>query len=106
MKRIEGARRTECRGFLKLYCLKGFSEGFFRNFNIILSFPVVLLPLAEGRPLLASSVFTALTIIDILTFNVMLILSLGGNAAAEYYSVIKRVQNVLLLEEKEELPPP
>ena len=97
MKRIEGARRAECKAFLKLYCLKGFSEGFFRNFNIILSFPVVLLPLAEGHPLQASTIFTALTILDILTFNVMINLSLGGNAAAEYYSVIKRVQHVLLL---------
>lgn len=64
----------------------------------------MLIPLSMGTPLVASTVFAALTVIDSITFNVLLSINFGGNAAADYYSVIKRIEQVLLLEEKEETP--
>lgn len=88
----------ECRRFVKLYCLKGLALGFFKNFNILLSFPIVLIPLAQGQPLVYSTVFAAFTLIDSITVDIILSLNVGGNAAADYYSVIKRVEQVLLLE--------
>ena len=100
VKHIKQARRVECRRYLNLYCLKGFSEGFFRNSNIFLTFPIVLIPLAQGKTLEASSVFTALTLIDSITFNIVQRVNLGANVAAEYFSVIKRAQDILLLKEK------
>ena len=39
-----------------------------------------------------------------MTVTILLSFNIGGNAAAAYYSVIKRVEKVLLLEEKEEIP--
>ena len=68
---IQKARRVECRRFVKLYCLKGLSLGFFRNFNVLLTFPIVLIPLAQGQPLVYSTVFAALTLIDSITANII-----------------------------------
>ena len=43
---IKRARRLECSRLVKLNCLQGAALGFFKNFNILLSFPIVLIPLA------------------------------------------------------------
>ena len=104
LRHIKSARRTECRRFLKLYFLKGFSDGISRNANIIFAFPIILVPLAQGKPLVASTVFTALSIIDSVASSCVKEFNFGMNAAADYYSVITRIQAVLLLKEKEELP--
>ena len=45
VKLIEKARKIECRRYLKLYCLKGLSDGFIRNFSLVLSIPAVIIPL-------------------------------------------------------------
>ena len=104
IKQIERVRRKECCGFARLYCLKGLTEGIFHNFSILLSLAIILIPLSRGTPLESSTVFTALTVVDYLSLYIVQNLSDGGNAVAEYYSVIARVQEVLPLEEKEETP--
>ena len=70
---------------------------------MIYSLPIILVPLAQGKPLVASSIFSALSIIDKLTDNIVN-LTYGLSSAADYYAVIKRTEEVLLLEEKEEQP--
>ena len=65
---IQRSRRVECRLLLKLYFWKGFSDGIYRNANVILAFPIVLVPLAQGRPLIASAIFSALSLVDSLAF--------------------------------------
>ena len=82
---IERSRKIEFRRLLRYYFCKG---------------------------LVASAVFTALSLIDNLTKNIIN-LTYGMNSVADCYSVIKRTEEVLLLEEKEDqstqqsqLPPP
>ena len=90
----------ECRRFLRLYFWKDFSDGISRNANILLGFPIVLVPLARGEPLVAASIFTAFSLLDTIAVNSVKNLNFGMNAMADYYSVIKRTESVLLLEEK------
>ena len=90
----------ECRRFLRLYFWKGFSDGISRNANILLGFPIVLVPLAHGEPLVSTSIFTAFSLLDTIAVNSVKNLNFGMNAMADYYSVIKRAESVLLLEEK------
>lgn len=79
------------------------SEGITRNTSILLGLAIVLLPLAEGRPLVASVLFTAFGLTDAIAANIKNI-SYGINAAADYYSVITRIQNLLKIEEKQQSP--
>ena len=55
-----------------------------------------MVPLARGQLLVASTVFTALSMADLIG-NTISNISSGINALADYYSVIKRVEEVLLL---------
>ena len=68
------------------------------NTNTLFTFPIILVPLATGQPLLGSTIFSALTLVDSLSIICVSNLNSGANAAADYYSVIKRIQQVLLLE--------
>ena len=61
---IQKARRAQCRRVV--YCLKGLSMGFVRNFNVLLTFPIVLIPLTQGKSLLYFTVFAAFTLIRLL----------------------------------------
>ena len=85
---IQRSRRVECRALLKLYLWNGFIDGMYRNTNMLLAFPIVLVPLAEGRTLVASTVFTALSLVDSLTLNIGYF-NFGMNAALGYHSVSK-----------------
>ena len=53
---------------------------------------------------MAANIFTALSLIDSLAINSIKSMSLGVTAAGDYYSAIKRIQEVLLLEELESHP--
>ena len=66
VQNVQNSRRVECRRLLRLYFWNGFTDGIYRNANVLLAFPIVLIPLAEGRPLVASSIFTAFTLADVL----------------------------------------
>ena len=105
IRRIRSSRQVECRGLLRLFFWKGFSDGIFRNANLILSFPIILVPLAHGQPLVASTIFTAISLLDNIALTSVKNLNLGVNSMADYYSVIKRAEQVLLLEEKESQAP-
>ena len=102
--RIQSSRRVECRRLLRVFFWKGFSDGIFRNANLVLSFPVILVPLAHGQPLVASTIFTALSLLENIALNSVKTLNFAMNAMADYYSVIKRAEQVLLLEDKESQP--
>ena len=97
IRRIHQARRVECRRFLRLYFFKGLSLGIFRNGNILLTFPILLTPLAQGMPLVASTVFAALSLIDSLALGNLYEMNYGMNSLADYCSVVKRIEEVLLL---------
>ena len=98
--KVQNARRNELRRFLKFYWWTGVSEGITRNSNSLLTLPILLAPLARGEPLLASTVFTALGLADSITYSSLKNINYGINAAALYYSVIRRIEEVLLLPEK------
>ena len=68
-----------------------------QKLEFVLGLPIILIPLAQGKPLVASTIFTALSMIDVLT-TCMKNLAYGLNSAADYYSVIKRAEEVFLLE--------
>ena len=95
---IRKHRRVECRRFLKLYFWTGFSQGLTRNSSTLFALPIILVPLAQGQPLLGSTIFTALTLTDALSIISVSLLNSGVNAASDYYSVIKRIEQVLLLD--------
>ena len=97
-------RRLECRRFLWLYFWKGLSDGISRNANILMGVPIVLVPLARGEPLVVASIFTAFSLVDTISVESVKNLNFGMNVAADYYSVIKRAEQVLLLEEKQKQP--
>ena len=59
--------------------------------SVVLGLPIVLVPLAQGKPLVASIIFTALSLTDAIACNSIKNFSYGVNAAADYYSVIKRI---------------
>ena len=67
-QRIKETRRIECRRFLRLYFWKGFSDGVSKNAGVLLAFPIILVPLAEGRALVASAILTALSLVDSIAF--------------------------------------
>ena len=87
---------------MRLFFWKGFGDGLTRNANVVLAFPIVLVPLAQGQPLVASSIFAALSLLDSIALNGVKNPNFGMNTLADYYSVIKRVEEVLLLKEKED----
>lgn len=62
LDRIQENRKLECRRFLKLYLVKGLSDGISRNASVLFALPIILVPLAEGRRLIVSSVLTALSL--------------------------------------------
>ena len=97
LEKTHHARKVECRRLVTLYFWKGWSEGISRNTSALLGLPIMLLPLAQGRPLVASVIFTALTLTDSISFNCVKNFSYGISAAADYFSVIKRIEEVLLL---------
>ena len=66
--------------------------------------PIVLVPLARGEPLVVASIFTAFSLVDTISVESVKNLNFGMNVAADYYSVIKRAEQVLLLEEKQKQP--
>ena len=76
--------------------MKGLSDGVTRNSNNLLALPIIMVPLARGQLLVASTIFTALSMADLIGTTISDISS-GINALADYYSVIKRVEEVLLL---------
>lgn len=67
IQNAQNARRRECRSLLKFYFWTGLSEGITRNASTLLGLPMVLLPLAQGKPLVASVIFTALSLADSIT---------------------------------------
>ena len=54
IKSAKEARQVECRRFLKQYCVKGTSDGIFRNAAILLWMSVILFKVFSGEPLVAS----------------------------------------------------
>ena len=98
--RILSSRRMECRRFVKLQSLTGLSDGLSRNSSVLIGMPIVLVPLLTGQPLIASSIFIALSLADTLARSI-LCMSNGLKGATDCYSVIKRTEDVLLLEEKD-----
>ncbi len=97
IKNAQHARHVECRRFLKQFCVKGCSDGIFRNSVVLLWMPVILIKVYMGDELVASSLFTAMNMLASLGFTTIFFLNLGMNSAAEYSTVIKRIQEVLLL---------
>ena len=83
---IQEARKVECRRFVKLYFWKGLSEGITRNSSTLLSLVVVLLPLAQDKPLGASVVFSALAFADSIAYNSVRTFNHGISVAADYFS--------------------
>ena len=65
----------------------------------------MLVPLAQGKPLVASVVFTAISLTDSISYNSVRKFNYALSAAADYCSVITRLQEVLLLDEKKSFPP-
>ena len=63
-KMLFKARERECRQFVTLYYWKGLSEGLTRNTSTILSLPILMVPLFQSKPLVASVIFTALSLTD------------------------------------------
>ena len=94
---IQSVRKKERNNLLKLYCFRGMSIGILRNANIILSFPVILVPLLRGENLEASTIFAAISLIDSLSLFGIQYLNHGILVASEYISLFKRVQETLLL---------
>ena len=76
------------------------SDSIFRNANIILCFPIILVPLLKGEELEASTIFAALSLIDMLSLNSVRFLNYGIHVASECLSLFRRAQTTLLLEEK------
>lgn len=70
-----------------------------RNSNTLLAFPVILVPLFQSEALVASTIFTAFSLLDNIALNGVKNFSFGMNTAADFYSAVKRVQQVLLIEE-------
>ena len=48
------SRRVECRRLLKQYCVKGTSDGVFRNAATLLWMSVILIKVFKGEALIAS----------------------------------------------------
>lgn len=97
---IEGAkkaRRVECRRFLKSFIMKGLSDGLYRNVRVVMWMPVILAKVWEGELLLASSIFVMMNMMGTLGFNTIFRINLAMNSVAEYSTVLKRIEEVLLL---------
>ena len=74
-----------------------------RSANLLFALLVILIPLSQGEPLVASTIFSALCIIENLNSNIVNFTH-GLSSAADYFAVIKRIEKVVLLGEKEEQP--
>ena len=83
---------------LHFYLAKSIGEGFFRNSALLFTFLIIVVPLAQGRPLEAAFVFPAISLGETLASNGLMNLNLAVNAAADYLSVLQRLQAVLLLD--------
>ena len=86
--KILSSRRMECRRFVKLQSLTGLSDGLSRNSSVLIGMPIILVPLLTGQPLIASSIFIAMSLTDNIAREI-LCMSKGMSAATDYYSVIK-----------------
>ena len=78
-------------------------QGFYVYSDPMLSLPILLIPTLAGERLHATMTFFAISLISILSLNVLSSTNLGITALINYISVFKRVQNVLLLPEYVEI---
>ena len=78
---IRKHRRLECQRFLRLYFWRGFSMGLTRNSSSLFAFPIILVPLAQGQPLVASTIFTALTLADTLATDNIFTLNMAEHCS-------------------------
>ena len=64
VERVKEARKKEYSRYQKMWSVKSFGRGFFFNAKLLLSFPIILIPLAQGKLLQAAVVFPAMTMAD------------------------------------------
>ena len=64
MEKVKAARKKEYSRYQKMWGVKSFGRGFFFNAKLLLSFPIILVPLAQGKLLQAAVVFPAMAMAD------------------------------------------
>lgn len=62
--RIKETRKLECSQYFKMYFIKWYGDGFFRTAKLLLSIPIILIPLSQGNILQAAIIFPAITMAD------------------------------------------
>ncbi len=96
---VERARSAEKSSYLCQFSVIAIGYGLVRNSQILMWIPLLLTPLAGGSPLVSSDVFSAVALLSGFCRTVIYFPFLAFNGAANYISVLKRVQEVLLLDE-------
>ena len=105
--RSKAARSEEISRLRRFFSVNGFFQGFMLYSEALLALPILLVPVLAGVPLDATSALVGLSLAGFLSISGVFNTNLGLTAAANYLSVLRRVQEVLLLpEQRDQLPPP
>ncbi len=95
------ARQVECRRFCKQYVLRGVVDSFFKNAGMFLYIPIFLVKVFSGEILQQAAIFTAMNMMDILATTSIFKFNFAVNSSTEYQTVINRLQEILVLQEKQ-----
>lgn len=62
MSWLQFTKHAKQSSFLKFYLAKSLGEGFFRNSMLLFTFPIILVPLSQGKTLEAGLIFPAISL--------------------------------------------
>ena len=100
MQKVMEARATESARQVSYFSLRAFFEGFYYYSIALVVVPLVLVPLiAGGHPLPASTLFSAIGLVQILIDSGLVQFNDGLGSLANILSVLRRIEAVLQLPE-------
>lgn len=95
--RAKNARKVECLRFCKQYTMRGIIDSAFKNAGTVLYLPVLLMKVYNGELLQAAIIFSVMNLLDNLAAISIFKFNFAVNNSTEYTTVIKRLQDVLVL---------
>ncbi len=99
MQKIARSRNIENREQLKNFCLKGFVNGFYRYTGMLFFLPIALVQIYAGEPLTPGVTYALYGVLMHTGLIVINVFNMAMQAFAEFRSFLKRLGDVLLLEE-------
>lgn len=99
MNKIIISRNEEIKRYMKLMCLKGFVLGFSRYVGILMFLPIILLKVYNEGGAVPGETYALYGLVLFIGLQSITIFTFAMQAYAEFDSFIRRLGDVLILEE-------